>query len=193
MTNLGMPVPNGFTITTEACTDYYENGEQIRPEIEKQIYEYLAKLERVREKAAINRTLLVSVRSSASLDAGNDGYDFEPRTERRGCRGLARLTNNERFAYDSYRRFIQMFSDVVMEIPKTSFEKIIEMVKAEKGVSYDNELDADDMKKLVVLFKEHFVRQRASCSLRTRKSSSLKRLRPFSAHGTTPGQFTTAG
>jgi pyruvate,orthophosphate dikinase len=163
MTNLGMPVPNGFTITTEACTDYYENGEQIRPEIEKQIYEYLAKLEKECGKKLGDQQnpLLVSVRSGARASMPgmmdtilNLGLNDEV------VEGLARLTNNERFAYDSYRRFIQMFSDVVMEIPKTSFEKIIEMVKAEKGVSYDNELDADDMKKLVVLFKEHFVRQK---------------------------------
>ncbi len=163
MTNLGMPVPNGFTITTEACIDYYENGEQIRPEIEAAIYEYLERLEKESGKkfGDPENPLLVSVRSGARasmpgmmdtiLNLGLNDSVVE---------GLARLTNNERFAYDSYRRFIQMFSDVVIEIPKSSFEKIIDEVKHKKGVSYDNELDAGDMKKLVASFKEHFVRQK---------------------------------
>ena len=160
MMNLGMPVPNGFTITTEACTDYYQNGEAVSDEIERQIYEYLERMEDECGKkfGDPDNPLLVSVRSGARasmpgmmdtiLNLGLNDTVVE---------GLARLTDNPRFAYDSYRRFIQMFSDVVMELPKSSFEKIIDKVKAEKGVSYDNELDADDMKKLVVLFKNHFI------------------------------------
>ncbi|PWL50654.1 MAG: pyruvate, phosphate dikinase [Clostridiales bacterium] len=160
MMNLGMPVPNGFTITTEACTDYYQNGEAVSDEIERQIYEYLERMEDECGKkfGDPDNPLLVSVRSGARasmpgmmdtiLNLGLNDTVVE---------GLARLTDNPRFAYDSYRRFIQMFSDVVMELPKSSFEKIIDKVKSEKGVSYDNELDADDMKKLVVLFKNHFI------------------------------------
>ena len=160
MMNLGMPVPNGFTITTEACTDYYQNGEAVSAEIERQIYEYLERMEDECGKkfGDPDNPLLVSVRSGARasmpgmmdtiLNLGLNDTVVE---------GLARLTDNPRFAYDSYRRFIQMFSDVVMELPKSSFEKIIDKVKSEKGVSYDNELDADDMKKLVVLFKNHFI------------------------------------
>ncbi len=163
MMNLGMPVPNGFTITTEACTDYYANNESISDEIQAQIYEYLERMENECGKkfGDPENPLLVSVRSGARasmpgmmdtiLNLGLNDVVVE---------GLAKLTGNPRFAYDSYRRFIQMFSDVVMELPKSTFEKIIDQVKAEKGVSYDNELDADDMKKLVVLFKNHYIAEK---------------------------------
>ena len=163
MMNLGMPVPNGFTITTEACTDYYDNGESVSDEIQAQIYEYLERLENESGKkfGDPENPLLVSVRSGARasmpgmmdtiLNLGLNDVVVE---------GLAKLTDNPRFAYDSYRRFIQMFSDVVMELPKSTFEKIIDKVKAEKGVSYDSELDAEDMKKLVILFKNHFIAEK---------------------------------
>ena len=159
MTSLGMPVPQGFTVTTEACTQYYNDGRQINEDIQAQIYEYLGKMEELCGKkfADPENPLLVSVRSGARasmpgmmdtiLNLGLNDVVVE---------GLAKFTNNPRFAYDSYRRFIQMFSDVVMELSKKRFEEIIDEVKAEKGVKHDIELDTDDMKRLVFLFKEFY-------------------------------------
>ena len=163
MTNLGMPVPQGFTVTTEACTQYYNDGRQINEEIQAQIYEYLGKMEEICGKkfADPENPLLVSVRSGARasmpgmmdtiLNLGLNDVVVE---------GLAKFTNNPRFAYDSYRRFIQMFSDVVMELSKKRFEEIIDEVKAKKGVKQDVELDTDDMKNLVVLFKEFYKKEK---------------------------------
>ena len=156
MTNLGMPVPQGFTITTEACTKYYEDGEKISPEVEAEIYEYLNKMEAITGKnfGDVNNPLLVSVRSGARASMPgmmdtilNLGLNDEVVV------GLAKLTNNERFAYDSYRRFIQMYSDVVMELPKKRFEAIIDEIKEEKGVKLDTELDTDDLREMVKVFK----------------------------------------
>ena len=163
MTNLGMPVPQGFTITTEACTQYYNDGRQINADIQAQIYEYLGKMEEICGKKFADpaNPLLVSVRSGARasmpgmmdtiLNLGLNDVVVE---------GLAKFTNNPRFAYDSYRRFIQMFSDVVMELSKKRFEEIIDEVKAQKGVKQDVELDTDDMKRLVVLFKEFYKKEK---------------------------------
>lgn len=159
MTNLGMPVPQGFTITTEACTRYYQDGKTIYPDIQEQIMAYLDKLEKMTGKTLGDpaRPLLVSVRSGARASMPgmmdtilNLGMNDEI------CEAVSRLTNNPRFARDSYRRFIQMFSDVVMELPKSSFEQFIDQVKEKKGVKLDNELDADDMSELIVLFKDHY-------------------------------------
>ena len=159
MTGLGMPVPQGFTITTEACTRYYEDGKTIYPDIQDQILEYLDKLEKTTGKTLGDpeRPLLVSVRSGARASMPgmmdtilNLGMNDEI------CEAVAKLTNNPRFARDSYRRFIQMFSDVVMELPKSTFEQFIDQVKDKKGVKMDNELDADDMSELIVLFKDHY-------------------------------------
>ena len=159
MTRAGMPVPQGFTVTTEACTQYYKDGRQINPEIEAEIYEYLGKMEEICGKkfADPENPLLVSVRSGARasmpgmmdtiLNLGLNDVVVE---------GLAKFTNNPRFAYDSYRRFIQMFSDVVMELSKKRFEEIIDQKKAEKGVKLDTELDTDDMKDLVNRFKAFY-------------------------------------
>ena len=163
MTNLGMPVPQGFTVTTEACTQYYNDGRQINADIQAQIYEYLGKMEAICGKkfADPENPLLVSVRSGARasmpgmmdtiLNLGLNDTVVE---------GLAKFTNNPRFAYDSYRRFIQMFSDVVMELSKKRFEEIIDDVKAKKGVKQDVELDTEDMKNLVVLFKEFYKKEK---------------------------------
>ena len=163
MTNLGMPVPHGFTVTTEACTQYYNDGRQINADIQAQIYEYLGKMEAICGKkfADPENPLLVSVRSGARasmpgmmdtiLNLGLNDTVVE---------GLAKFTNNPRFAYDSYRRFIQMFSDVVMELSKKRFEEIIDDVKAKKGVKQDVELDTEDMKNLVVLFKEFYKKEK---------------------------------
>ena len=159
MTGLGMPVPQGFTITTEACTRYYEDGKTIYPDIQEQILEYLDKLEKVTGKTLGDpeNPLLVSVRSGARASMPgmmdtilNLGMNDEI------CEAVAKLTSNPRFARDSYRRFIQMFSDVVMELPKSTFETFIDQVKEKKGVKMDNELDADDMSELIVLFKDHY-------------------------------------
>ena len=166
MVKLGMPVPQGFTISTEACTRYYDDGRKIAPEIEAEIYEYLDKVETLNDKkfGDPQKPLLVSVRSGArasmpgmmdtilnlglnddvvaGMIAGNPDPKFE------------------RFVYDSYRRFIQMFSDVVMEISKKKFEVIIDEVKEKKGVKNDIELDAADMKELVSLFKAYYKEQK---------------------------------
>ena len=159
MTNLGMPVPQGFTVTTEACTQYYNDGRAIRAEIQAEILEHLTKLEEITGKqfGQPANPLLVSVRSGARasmpgmmdtiLNLGLNDIAVE---------GFAKKTGNPRFAYDSYRRFIQMFSDVVMELSKKRFEEIIDAKKAEKGVKLDTELDADDLKDLVVRFKQFY-------------------------------------
>ena len=163
MTNLGMPVPQGFTITTEACTQYYEDGKKVNPEIEAEIFEYLGKLEEIAGKkfGDLNNPLLVSVRSGARASMPgmmdtilNLGLNDEVVV------GFAKMTNNERFAYDSYRRFIQMYSDVVMEVPKHNFEVIIDEMKAAKGVKLDTELDADDLKEMVKRFKAYYKEQK---------------------------------
>ena len=159
MKNLGLPVPDGFTVTTEACTQYYEDGKTISDEIQKQIYDALAITEEKLGKKLgdVKNPLLVSVRSGARASMPgmmdtilNLGLNDET------VEGLAELTNNPRFAYDSYRRFIQMFSDVVMEVEKSNFERIIDQLKAEKGVKLDTELDADDLKRLVKEFKAFY-------------------------------------
>ena len=156
MTNLGLPVPQGFTVTTEACTDYYENDKRISGEVQAQINAALVFLEGMQGKrfGDTEDPLLVSVRSGARasmpgmmdtiLNLGLNDISVE---------GFAKKTGNPRFAYDSYRRFIQMYSDVVMEVPKSFFEKIIDEVKEAKGVKFDTDLDADDMKELIARFK----------------------------------------
>ncbi|MEE1056865.1 MAG: pyruvate, phosphate dikinase [Acutalibacteraceae bacterium] len=166
MTNLGMPVPQGFTVSTEACTRYYEDGRKIASDIEEQIYTALAEIEKINEKkfGDPKNPLLVSVRSGARASMPgmmdtilNLGINDEV------AAGL--IAGNpdpkfERFVYDSYRRFIQMFSDVVMEISKKRFEVIIDELKEKKGVKDDIDLDVDDMKQLVVLFKEYYKEQK---------------------------------
>jgi pyruvate,orthophosphate dikinase len=156
MTSLGLPVPRGFTITTEACTRYYEDGETIAPEIEAEIFATLAKMEaEIGKKFGDPKNpLLVSVRSGARASMPgmmdtilNLGLNDEV------VEGLATLTGNPRFAYDSYRRFIAMFSDVVMEIDKARFEQELDAVKAKYGVKLDTELDAEAMKEVVARFK----------------------------------------
>ncbi|NLL67235.1 MAG: pyruvate, phosphate dikinase [Clostridiaceae bacterium] len=163
MTGLGLPVPRGFTITTEACTRYYQDGKKIEKDIEEEIYQYLTKMEQVVEKQFGNpeNPLLVSVRSGARasmpgmmdtiLNLGLNDVVVE---------GLAKLTNNPRFAYDSYRRFIQMFSDVVMEVEKSKFDHLLETMKNNKGVTLDTDLDADDLKKLVGEYKELYKKEK---------------------------------
>ncbi len=161
MTNLGLPIPQGFTVTTEACTKYYEDGEKISKDIEDQIFTALQKLEEITGKkfGDSKNPLLVSVRSGARASMPgmmdtvlNLGLNEET---------VASIAEkNERFAYDSYRRFIQMFSDVVMEIPKPLFEKAIDEMKEAKGVKLDTELTAEDLKELVKKFKAIYKEQK---------------------------------
>ncbi len=165
MTSLGMPVPQGFTITTEVCNRYYEDGKQISEEISAQIREYLIKLEEITGKkfGDEKNPLLVSVRSGARASMpGMMDTVLNLGMNDIVCETIANLTENPRFAYDSYRRFIQMFSDVVMELPKSSFEKYIDEIKEKRGVKLDNELNADDMKELVNMFKAHYKKELGS-------------------------------
>jgi len=157
MTNLGMPVPQGFTVTTEACTRYYTDGKVIGDDIVEQIYAALAETEKVAGKkfGDDKDPFLVSVRSGAraSMPGMMDTILNLGLTDV-SVVGLASLTNNPHFAYDAYRRFIAMFSDVVMEIPKNEFEAVLDEFKEKKGVKYDRDLSADDLKEVVVRFKE---------------------------------------
>ena len=161
MTNIGLPVPSGFTVTTEACTKYYEDGEVLNSEIENEIYETLKKLEEKtgKEFGSTTNPLLVSVRSGARasmpgmmdtvLNLGMNDLVAE---------NFSNITNNPRFVYDSYRRFIQMFADVVKGYPKSSFERKFDKIKEEKGVKYDTELTSEDLKEVVNIYKEEYKR-----------------------------------
>ena len=162
MTNIGLPVPQGFTISTEACTQYYEDGRRINEDIQKEIMEYIDKMEKITGKKFGDKEnpLLVSVRSGARASMPgmmdtilNLGLNEEV------VQVLAKKSGNPRWAYDCYRRFIQMFSDVVMEVGKKYFEKLIDDMKAKKGVTLDVELDADDLKKLAEQFKAEYKKQ----------------------------------
>ncbi len=163
MTELGLPVPGGFTVTTEACIRFYDDGEKISEDIEKEIYVALEKAEANAGKkfGDPNNPFLVSVRSGARasmpgmmdtvLNLGLNDAVVE---------GLAKATDNERFAYDSYRRFIQMFSDVVMEVPKARFDKILEAVKEENDAEFDTQLNASHLKDIVQRYKELFKKEK---------------------------------
>ncbi len=162
MTSIGLPVPQGFTISTEACTQYYEDGRQINPEIQAQIMEYIEKMEEITGKkfGDLENPLLVSVRSGARASMPgmmdtilNLGLNDEV------VNVIAEKSNNPRWAWDCYRRFIQMFSDVVMEVGKKYFEKLIDEMKEKKGVTFDVELTADDLKELATQFKAEYKNQ----------------------------------
>ena len=156
MTNLGLPIPQGFTVTTEACTNYYDSGKEITEEVQTQIFKAIEELEVIQGKkfGDTEDPLLVSVRSGARasmpgmmdtiLNLGLNDVAVE---------GFAKKTGNPRFAYDSYRRFIQMFSDVVMEMSKTFFEGILDEIKEEKGAKFDTDLTADDLKEVIAKYK----------------------------------------
>ena len=156
MTALGLPIPQGFTVSTEACTEYYNCGKKISKEIEEQIFNALSELEKIEGKKFGDESdpLLVSVRSGAraSMPGMMDTILNLGLTDT-SVEGFAEKTNNPRFAYDSYRRFIQMYSDVVMEVNKSFFEKIIDELKEERNVKYDTELTVEDLKELVKRFK----------------------------------------
>jgi len=159
MTSIGLPVPRGFTVTTEACTKYYDDGKMISEDIQKEIFEKLAELESITGKKMGDKEnpLLVSVRSGARASMPgmmdtvlNLGLNDEVAV------GFAEATNNARFVYDSYRRFIQMFADVVMGFPKSSFERLFDKIKEEKNVEFDTELTAEDLMEVVGIYKEEY-------------------------------------
>ena len=170
MTKIGLPVPQGFTISTEACTQYYEDGRQINAGIQAEIMEYIAKMEKITGKKFGDKEnpLLVSVRSGARASMPgmmdtilNLGLNDEV------VETLSRKSGNPRWAYDCYRRFIQMFSDVVMEVGKKYFEKLIDQLKERKGYTSDLDMSAEDLKELANEFKAEYKKQleigRASC------------------------------
>ena len=159
MTGLGLPVPQGFTITTEACTQYYEDGREINAEIQGQINEYIEKMEEITGKKFGDKEnpLLVSVRSGARASMpGMMDTILNLGLNEDVVEVIAKKSNNPRWAWDCYRRFIQMYSDVVMEVGKKYFEELIDKMKAERGVTYDVELTADDLKKLAGQFKAEY-------------------------------------
>ena len=177
MTNIGLPVPYGFTVTTEACNKYYEDGKVISDEVTEQIFKALESLEKQAGKkfGDGNNPFLVSVRSGARasmpgmmdtiLNLGLNDVAVE---------GLASKTNNPRFAYDSYRRFIQMFSDVVMGVEKSKFERILDELKESKNIHFDNELTADDLKELIKLYKEFYKKEKGEDFPQEPKSQLLE-------------------
>lgn len=163
MTKIGIPVPSGFTVTTEACTKYHEDGQEISSEILDEVYASLTKLEEITGKKFGDNTnpLLVSVRSGARVSMpGMMDTILNLGLNDIAVEAMASLTNNPRFAYDSYRRFIQMFSDVVMDIEKRLFENKIDEIKEKNGVEFDTQLTADDLKELVTQFKEIYKKEK---------------------------------
>ena len=160
MTNIGLPVPQGFTISTEACTQYYEDGKHINDEIKAEILTYISKLEKITGKkfGDLTNPLLVSVRSGARASMPgmmdtilNLGLNDEV------VEVLSKQSGNPRWAWDCYRRFIQMFSDVVMEVGKKYFEELIDAMKKKRGITYDVEMTADDLKELASQFKAEYL------------------------------------
>lgn len=159
MTNIGLPVPRGFTVTTEVCTKYYEDGEKLNSSIIEEIESKIKELEKITGKTMgdTKNPLLVSVRSGARASMPgmmdtvlNLGLNDDV------AKGFSEVTNNPRFVYDSYRRFIQMFADVVMGFPKSSFERLFDKIKEEKNVEYDTELTADDLKEVIEIYKGEY-------------------------------------
>ena len=162
MTRIGLPVPQGFTISTEACTQYYEDGRKINPEIQAEIMEYIDKMEKICGKKFGDKVnpLLVSVRSGARASMpGMMDTILNLGLNEDVVNTIATKSGNPRWAWDCYRRFIQMFSDVVMEVGKKYFEKLIDKMKTEKGIEYDVDLTADDLKTLAHQFKEEYKKQ----------------------------------
>ena len=194
MTAAGMPVPQGFTITTDACTQYYADGRQINDEITADIFEHLKGLEKITGKKFGDNTnpLLVSVRSGARQSMPgmmdtilNLGLNDE------AVEGLAKKTGNTRFAYDCYRRFVQMFADVVMMVPKSLFEVEIDKMKEAKGVKNDVDLTADDLKELVGTFKKIYEENEGRPFPQDPRDQLIELSRPCSAAGITPVQTST--
>ncbi len=165
MTSIGLPVPRGFTVTTEACIKYYDDGEKVEKSIEDEIFEHLSELENISGKKMgdAKNPLLVSVRSGAraSMPGMMDTVLNLGMTDN-VAKGFAEVTKNPRFVYDSYRRFIQMFADVVMGFPKSSFERKFDKIKEEKGVKFDTELTAEDLMEVVEIYKEEYKKHSGS-------------------------------
>ena len=189
MTNLGLPVPQGFTVSTEACTQYYEDGRQINGDIQAQILDAVVELEKIAGKKFGDKEnpLLVSVRSGARASMPgmmdtilNLGLNEEV------VETLAKKSGNPRWAWDCYRRFIQMFSDVVMEVGKKYFEQLIDDMKEKKGVTQDVELDADDLKELAFQFKEEYKNKIGEEFPSDPKVQLFEAVKLFSVPGTTP-------
>ncbi len=156
MSNLGLPVPPGFSITTEVCTYYYAHGETYPADLKPAVEAALARIGELADGRLGDpaRPLLVSVRSGARVvDAGHDGYGAHLGLNAETTEGLAKLTGDARFAYDSYRRFIQMYSDVVLGVEHSVFEEILDSEKEDKGVELDTDLSADDLKRIAGLYK----------------------------------------
>ena len=204
MAGLGLPVPQGFTITTEACTRYYDDGRMIADDIMSQVLEYVGKLEKSAGKkfGDAKNPLLVSVRSGARASMpGMMDTILNLGLNETVVNSLAKQTKNPRWAWDCYRRFIQMFSDVVMEVGKKHFEKLIDEMKAKKGVKQDLELTAADLKALAGKFKAEYKSAigkdfpddpKERTSRTTRRNSSSRPSRPCSAAGTTRARTSTA-
>ncbi|MBQ4135438.1 MAG: pyruvate, phosphate dikinase, partial [Clostridia bacterium] len=159
MTNIGLPVPQGFTITTEACTQYYEDGRKINADIQAEINDYIVKMEEITGKkfGDLENPLLVSVRSGARASMpGMMDTILNLGLNEQVVEVMAKKSGNPRWAYDCYRRFIQMYSDVVMEVGKKYFEELIDEMKAAKGVTLDVDLTAEDLKELANQFKAEY-------------------------------------
>ena len=157
MTGLGLPIPQGFTVTTEACTNYYDCGENISDEVQGQIFDAMKALENIQGKefGDLEDPLLVSVRSGARVSMpGMMDTILNLGLNDVAVEGFAKKTGNPRFAYDSYRRFIQMFADVVKEVDKAKFEAVLDEMKEAKGAKFDTDLTADDLKEVIVRYKE---------------------------------------
>ena len=162
MTKIGLPVPQGFTISTEACTQYYEDGRQINADIQKEIMENIEKMEKITGKKFGDKEnpLLVSVRSGARASMpGMMDTILNLGLNEDVVEVISKKSGNPRWAWDCYRRFIQMFSDVVMEVGKKYFEKLIDQMKEKKGVTFDVDLTADDLKELARQFKAEYKNQ----------------------------------
>ena len=186
MTSIGLPVPRGFTITTEACIRYYDDGKSIVKEIEDEIYESLKKTEEIIGKrfGDPNNPLLVSVRSGARVSMpGMMDTILNLGLNDTVVEGLAKLTDNPRFAYDSYRRFIQMFSDVVMEIEKDKFENILTDVKKENKVELDTDLTAENLKEVVKRYKELYKKEKGFDFPQDPKEQLMEAVKAVFVHG----------
>lgn len=187
MTSIGLPVPRGFTVTTEACTKYYEDGEKLGDEVVKQIEEKLKELEKVTGKKMgdVKNPLLVSVRSGARASMpGMMDTVLNLGINDVVAKGFAEATKNPRFVYDSYRRFIQMFADVVMGFPKSSFERLFDKIKEEKKVEYDTELSAEDLMEVVEIYKKEYKNMLDVNSHKIQKYNLWKLLKQYLEVGT---------
>ena len=189
MTNIGLPVPQGFTISTEACTKYYEDGRQINDDIKAEIMSYVDKLEAITGKkfGDHENPLLVSVRSGARASMpGMMDTILNLGLNEDVVNVMAAKSGNPRWAWDCYRRFIQMYSDVVMEVGKKYFEALIDRMKERKGVTQDVELDANDLKELASQFKAEYKSKLGVDFPTDPKEQLMGAIRPCSAPGTTP-------